>query len=192
MLFALSAGSSTTLPSSIRAGIPVAQVLPSGALHLDFGELPAGEPVAFADAARVSSSVDEPITVTLSLSGPVAYLVQSVGFADSAGGIVETGLSVAAGEAERLGFRFDLSSETAAGLYQGALSVTAELGDGTVQRCQAPVTATVVAAQDDAAAAYEEAQTTGLTLWLHRLWTLVQSASGPAQRSGLLLVIPLR
>ncbi|HSL94850.1 MAG TPA: hypothetical protein VLA35_02875 [Thermoleophilia bacterium] len=192
VLFTLSAGSATVLPSSSPAGVPVAQVVSGGALHLDFGELPAGEPVVFADVARVSSSVEEPISVTLSLSGPIGGVVRSVGFTDGAGSIVGSGLSVAPGETERLAFGFDLGSGTAAGLYQGALTVTAELGDGAVQRCQVPVAATVLEAEDASEADADATQATALTLWLHRLWPLVQRPSGSPWRPVLLLVTPMR
>jgi hypothetical protein len=192
VLFKLSAGSATVLPGSSLAGAPVARVLPSGALQLDFGGVPAGEPVLFADVARMASAVDEAIGVTLSLSGPVDGVVRSVGFIDGAGCVVGSGLTVAPGQTERLAFSFDLGSGAAAGLYQGVLTVTARLGEGAVQRSQVPVAATVMQAADASEPDQEAAQVAALTRWLHRLWTPAQRADGSARRPPLLLVIPLR
>jgi hypothetical protein len=137
----------------------------------------------------MTSSVDEPISVTLSLSGPVADVVQRVGFADAAGGIATDGLGLSAGETARLAFGFDLGPDAAAGTRHGTLTVTAELAGVTTQHREVPVAVTVVSREE--APSVEAATTPAdeIALWLRRLLTLAQSASASPWRPPLFLVM---
>ncbi len=122
----------------------VTEVLPDGTLALDFGEVPAAEATEFADVARMTSAAGEAAEVTLALSGPVAAVVERVGFSDEAGDIVCDDLTLAAGETAQMVFGFELGADSPSGLQQGTLTVTAELDDGSVQQCELPLAVTVL------------------------------------------------
>jgi hypothetical protein len=84
--------------------------------------------------------------ITLSLSGPVAAAVRQVGFWDDEHGVVTHGLSLDPGGAARIAFELDADEESPSGEQWGSLIVTAKLSDGSTQRCELPVTLTLVPA----------------------------------------------
>jgi hypothetical protein len=188
VLFTLSPGSTTVLPGSSTGTPPVATLLPGGTLKLDFGEVPLGQAIVFDDVARMSSSADETVAVTLALSGPVAGVVQRVGFSNGAGGVLCDALALAAGETARLAFAFDLGADSPTGPLHGTLTVSAEQAGGSVQRSEVPVAVTVAAAEAAPGDGEATSQASALTLWLRRLWVVTQGPSGSPWRPVLLLV----
>lgn len=179
VLYALSPGSSTALPSS-SAHVPVARASADGTIRLDFGEVPVGETVVFSDVARLSAANDA-ITVTLAVCGPAAALVHRVGFSDGAGGFVCGPVTLSAGETGRLAFEIQAIPGSSSGPYQGTLTVTARTADGFVQCDEVPLVVTVApafVAPDDDASALEAV----LGVWLRCLSVLSQRSVGALLR----------
>jgi hypothetical protein len=166
----------------------VATLLPGGTLKLDFGEVPAGDAVEFADVVRMTSAAGEPVTVTLALAGPVTGVVQRVGFSDGAGGIAGDGLSLAVGETARLAFELDPGPEAPAGTLHGTLTVAAALAGVDTQHCEVPVAVTIVAGEEAPSGETAASPASWLTLWLRRMLDLAQSPDGAPWQSRVFLV----
>ena len=149
-LFGLAPGLSRVLPGTGTPSPPptVAGVQADGTIKLDFGHVPQAKDTTYSDVVRMASQTTSTATVSLAVSGPVAKLVEGVGFWEGAG-VVCSGLTLKAGQTQRLAFRFCPSSRAVLGDQQGMLTITASFANGRSQQIRVPVALDLVSASAD-------------------------------------------
>jgi PKD repeat protein len=150
-LFTLCPGQSRVLPSGSATPPPtppsVACTQPDGTVALGFGQVPLAQTAQFPDCLRLASLAGKTATVTLTLSGPAAQVVQRVGFwGGSKSGIEYRDLTLKAKQTIQVAFQIDPAATATPGSQSGTLTVTAKLADGSVQQSELPITLDVVAA----------------------------------------------
>jgi hypothetical protein len=148
VLFTLAAGQSTVLAEVGGPSPPptVAETLPDATIALDFGRVPPDQRVLFGDVLRITSGSTAKARVTLSGSGRAAAAVRQVGFWDSKHGMVAHGLILNPGETARMAVELDAGVGLLRGVQSGSLTITATLADGSAQKCEVPITLTIVRA----------------------------------------------
>ncbi len=148
-LFTLCPGRSKVLPSG-SATPPttppsVACSRPDGTIALGFGQVPLAQTARFPDCLRLASVAGKTASVTLALSGPVAQVVQRVGFwGGSKLGIEYKDLTLRAKQTIQVAIQIDPAANATLGSQSGTLTVTAKLPDGSLQQSELPVTLDVV------------------------------------------------
>ena len=99
-------------------GVLIASADTEGNLSLDFGGVYQGSSMAWADVFDITSSAPDSLQVSFTVSGGIAPLVASVGFAgDTTGGALD------AGETRSVAVKLSVASAAAPGTYGGTLVV---------------------------------------------------------------------
>jgi hypothetical protein len=119
-------------------------VLSDGAIMIDFGQVPRGREVRFADVLRLTPTDDAGARVTLTLSGPAGQCVRQVGFWDAEHSVVSPDLALLPGQAAQVAFEFDLGSEATCGMQMGALTLHVQHTGGHLEEWTLPLVLTVV------------------------------------------------
>jgi hypothetical protein len=110
-----------------RASFPIASKNANGKLTLDFGEIPAGNSNNSNDVFEIAINAKAPMTVTLSVQGRFAGLVESIslGKGDDKG-------QLASGETQSVNVKLKVPAGTTPGDYRGTITATPDDGSAVV------------------------------------------------------------
>ncbi len=124
---------------------PIATSDKQGNLSLDFGDEVVGtEKAVYDDVLDLTSTSSGAATLTFTLSGPVATLVRGVGFRDAHGDIIHGGVTLAAGQTQKLAFELCVPAGTALADLQGTVTFNVRPASGGAQLTRLPVAVEIV------------------------------------------------
>ena len=129
-----------------RASFPIASKNANGKLTLDFGEVPAGNSNNSDDVFEIAINAKAPVTVTLSVQGRFAGLVESISLGK--GGAKG---QLASGEKQSVNVKLKVPAGTTPGDYSGTVTVTPYDGSAVV------ISALVTVSDDGSAKGFQKA-----------------------------------